>query len=134
MTSPRGRALTVFAALFAMLAVSNALKGLRLGGDQTGFVLFGERLAGTPNTVAGLVFGVFLALYATSIWRMRHLAVPLAWLYAAYVMTNLVLYTLRTPMPPGVGYVVFAAVYSLVAIGVSAGAAFLLTRRRADLV
>ena len=48
----RGQALSIFAVLFALLAVSNLLKPLQLGGEQiTGFVFFGQRLAGTANTI-----------------------------------------------------------------------------------
>jgi hypothetical protein len=133
MTRARGRTLTTFAVLFAVLAVSNLLKPLQLGGPETGFVLFGKRLSGSANTVAGPLFGVFLAVYAAGVWGMRRWALPLAWLYAAYVVVNLVLFTVRTPTPPGVGYMLFGLVYMLVAIGVSGGAALLLSRRKAEL-
>ena len=67
----RGRALTVFAALFIVLAVSNFLKPLQVGGEQTGFVLFGRRLSGTPNTIAGPLFGAYLLVYAIGILGMK---------------------------------------------------------------
>jgi hypothetical protein len=123
----------LYTALFAVLAVSNFLKPLRLGGAQTGFVLFGERLAGTANTVAGPLFGLYLLLYATAIWRRDPIALPLGIAYAVYVVANLVLYTARNPRPPGAGYLVFMVVYAAVAIGVSAGAVALLARERAAL-
>lgn len=129
----RGAALTTFAVLFGVLAVSNLLKPLQLGGAQTGFVLFGERLTGTANAVAGPLFGLFLLLYAVGIWGMRRWVVPLAWLYAAYVVANLILFTFRTETPPGIGYKLFGLVYMLVAIGVSGGAALILSRRKAEL-
>jgi hypothetical protein len=129
----RGRALTTFAVLFAVLAVSNLLKPLRLGGEQTGFVLFGERLSGTANAVAGPLFGAFLLAYAAGIWRMRRFALGMAYAYAAYVIVNLVLFNVRTPQPPGAGYLLFGIVYAAVAIGVSSGAAYLLAKRRPEL-
>jgi hypothetical protein len=129
----RGRALTVCAVLFGVLAVSNLLKPLQLGGAQTGFVLFGRRLSGTANAVAGPLFGVFLAVYAASIWRMKRLALPLAHLYAGYVVLNLVLFMIVTERPSGPGRLAFGLVYAAVAGGVSVGAARLLSRRRADL-
>lgn len=132
-TSARGPLLTTFAVLFALLAGSNLLKPLQLGGAQTGFVFFGERLTGTANTIAGPLFGLFLLVYALGIWNMRRFALPMARLYAAYVIVNLVLFTIRTPVPPGVGYAVFGLVYSVVAIGISVWAAVALGRRRADL-
>jgi hypothetical protein len=118
--------------LFALLAVSNFLKPLQVGGSQTGFVLFGERLSGLPNAGAGPLFGLYLAVYALGIWRLRRYALPMGYAYAAYVVANLVLFTIRAPQPPGVGPMIFGLVYSGVAIGVSAGAVMLL-RRRADL-
>ena len=121
----------LYAALFAVLAVSNFSKPLQLGGAQTGFVFFGERLAGTANAVAGPLFGLYLLLYAVAIWRRQSIALPLAVVYATYVVLNLVLYTVRNPRPPGAGYLAFMLVYAVVAIGVSAGAAVFLARDRA---
>ena len=128
----RGPALTTFAVLFAVLAVSNFLKPLQLGA-QTGFVFFGRRLAGTPNAIAGPLFGAFLLAYAAGIWGMRRYALPLAYLYAAYVIVNLICFNVRNVRPPGAGYLVFGIVYSVVAIGVSSGAAWLLARRKTAL-
>jgi hypothetical protein len=109
------------------------MKPFRLGGEQTGFVLFGERLSGTANAVAGPVFGAFLLAYAAGIWRMKRFALEMAYAYAAYVILNLVLFNVRTPQPPGAGNLVFGIVYSAVAIGVSSGAAYLLAKRKPEL-
>ncbi|HEV7733980.1 MAG TPA: hypothetical protein VGR62_17550 [Candidatus Binatia bacterium] len=129
----RGTALTVFAVLFALLSVSNMLKPFQIQGAQTGFVLFGERLTGTANAIAGPLFGLFLLVYAIGIWNMRRFALPMAWLYALYVVVNLVLFTIRNETPPGVGYMIFGVVYTAIAIGVSGGSAMLLSRRTAEL-
>ena len=128
-TNGRDRALTVIAVLFVVLAVSNFMKPLQLGRD-TGFVFLGRRLAGTPNAVIGPLFGLYLLVYAIGIWNMRRWALPMGVAYAGYVVLNLILYSVRTPQPPGAGYVVFGIVYSAIAIGVSAGAVWLLARRR----
>jgi hypothetical protein len=130
----RGAWLTTAAILFGILAVSNLSKPLQIGGERTGFVFFGERLSGTPNAIAGPLFGVFLAVYAVSIWRMRRPALAMAWTYAAYVLANLILFRYRTPQPPGgdVG-LAFGIVYAIVAIGTSAGTALVLTRRAGEL-
>lgn len=53
-----------FAILFFILGISNVLKPLQLLGEQTGFVLFGERLTGTANAIAGPLFGLSLFVYA----------------------------------------------------------------------
>lgn len=125
------RALKIFAILFALLAVSNFLKPLEIG-ENTGFVLFGERLSGTANTIAGPVFGAILLAYAAGIWRLRSYALPLGIAYAAYVLANLVLYTIRMPATEQTP-LAFNVVYSVVALGVSWGAAHLLVRNRAAL-
>src|SRR5258706_16026028 len=126
----RGTALTVFAVLFGLLAVSNLLKPLQIG-SQTGFVLFGKRLSGLPNTIFGPLFGLFLAAYATGIWGMRRRALPMGIAYAIYVVVNLILFTVRMPQEPG--HLLFGIVYMTVAIGVSSGAAVLLWRRQNEL-
>jgi hypothetical protein len=125
----RGTVLTVFAVLFLLLAVSNFLKPLQLGA-QTGFVLLGRRLSGTPNLIAGPLFGAYLLVYALGILRLRAWALPMGLLYGLYVLANLVLFNLRNTPPPGVGYKVFGLVYTVVALGVSWGAVYLLKQRR----
>src|SRR5262245_25310802 len=131
--SARGRLLTTAAVLFALLAVSNLLKPLQIGGAETGVVFFGKRLAGTANTIAGPAFGLALLAYATGIWRMRRWVLPLAWAYAAYVLANLALFSVRTPQVPGFVRQVFGIVYAVIAVAVSAGTALLLSRRKQHL-
>lgn len=125
------RMFTVFAVLFGLLAISNLLKPFRFGGDQTGFVLLGERLSGLANTIAGSVFGLFLALYAFGIWQRKRFALPMGHAYATYVVLNLLLFSVKNVTPPGAGYVIFGIMYSLIAVGVSLGAAIFLTKNRA---
>ena len=132
-TANRGQALTIFAVLFGLLAISNLLKPLHIGGEQTGFVFFGQRLSGTPNMLIGPLFGIFLAVYAYGIWNMRRFALPMGHAYALYVILNLILFSMRTETPPGVGYVIFCIVYSVVAVGVALGSAILITKRKAEL-
>ena len=134
MRAERGPFLTVAAILFGLLAISNLSKPLQIG-PHTGFVLFGERLDGMANLIAGPIFGALLATYAYGVWTMRRWAVPLGGLYAAYVVANLVLFPFRTPPPPnaGTGWQVFGLVYAAIAIGVSGGAWWTLSRRRDEL-
>ena len=130
----RGTALTTFAILFSVLAVSNFLKPLQFGGPQhTGFVFFGHRTSGASNAILGPLFGLYLLVYAVGIWRLRRFALPMAYAYAAYVIVNLIAFMVRGEGQPGVGYVIFSVVYALVAIAVSSGAALILTRRKAAL-
>jgi hypothetical protein len=128
----RGPLLTTFAILFALLALSNLLKPFQLEGPSTGFVFLGQRMTGLSNAVLGPLFGVYLAVYAYGIIRMRRFAVRMGQAYAAYVVLNLVLWNVRHENPLEIG-VVLGVVYFVVAIGVSAGAAVMLTRRASEL-
>lgn len=130
--SQRGQALTIFAVLFGVLAVSNMLKPLGIG-EQTGFVFFGRRLSGLPNLILGPLFGIYLAVYAYGIWNMKRFAMPMGHAYATYVVLNLILFSMRNPSPQSNGEMVFGVVYAAVAIGVSLAAAVMLTKRKAEL-
>jgi len=129
----RGTWLTVCAILFWILAASNLLKPLQLLGAQTGFVLFGHRLSGIANSIAGPLFGLYLAVYAYGIWRMRRFALPMAHAYAAYVIVNLILFSFQDATPNTAGHMAFGIAYSTIAIGVSLGAAIAITKRKAEL-
>ncbi len=129
----RGPDLKVFAVLFALLAVSNLSKPLQLGGEQIGFIFFGQRLTGTANAIVGPLFGIYLLVYAFGIWRMKRFALPMGHAYATYVVLNLIMFTAKNPRPPGVGPIIFGIMYMTVAIGVSGGAAYLLTKHKAEL-
>jgi hypothetical protein len=128
----RGGMLTFFAVAFALLAIEDLLKPFGLEGPDTGFVFFGTRLQGS-SAVVGVMFSVFLLMYALGIWRMRRYALPMAYAYAAYVVLNLVLFTVKGPPPKTQGEMVFGIVFSIVAIAGSWTAAVLLTRRRGQL-
>ncbi len=127
----RGTALTVFAILFGLLAISNLLKPLQLT-SSAGFVFFGKRLSGAPNMVLGPLFGILLAVYSYGIWNMRRFALPIAHAYATYVILNLILFSFQVPEGANLG-MAFMVAYSAVAIGVSLGSAILLTQRKAEL-
>jgi hypothetical protein len=131
-TPKRDGIMTTFAVLFALLAISNLLKPLQLG-EQTGFVFFGTRLTGWANSVAGPLFAAYLAVYAHAIWTQRRHAIPLAHAYALYVLVNLYLYNANYGQPPGLGYLLFGIAYVTIAVGVSLGAAIVLTRRKEQL-
>ena len=61
-------------------------------------------------------------------WNRRRIALPIALVYAVYVPLNMILFA-RHP-PPNSGGPLFAAVYALVAIGVSGGGALYLLAHR----
>lgn len=120
-----------FALLFALMALSDLLKPF-VYTSSVGFVLLGQRLSGTPNVIAALVFAALLTTYAQAIWTERRYALHLGIAYAAYVVANLVLWNFRKP--PGTQLsLVFIVPYLIAAIGVSSGAAALLWRHRARL-
>ena len=80
----RGTALTIFAICFALLAVSNLWKPVaQMHSSQAGFVFFGTKLTGTANLIIGPLFGIFLAIYAFGIWRMKRYAMAMAHAYAS---------------------------------------------------
>jgi len=120
-----------FALLFALMALSNALKPFAYTAT-IGFVLLGQRLTGTANVVGALAFATFLAIYAQSIWAERRRALPLGVAYALYVVANLALWNVQKPAEEAVP-LLFALPYLVSAIGVSSGAALLLWRNRARL-
>jgi len=120
-----------FAVVLALLAVTDLLKPMRLEGADTGWCS-SEAAHGSAGALAGAGVGLFLATYAFGIWGLRRWVLPIAWLYAAYVTTNLILFPFRTPQPPdaGLGYAVFGVVYAVLGIGGSVTLAVLLGRRR----
>lgn len=128
----RGRALTIFAILFGLLALSDLLKPV-FANERTGFVFFGARLSGVANAIIGPLFGIFLAVYAYGIWNMRRFALPMAHAYTTYVILNLILFTFRNPTPDSMVEQIFGWVYAVIAIGVSLSAAVMITKRKADL-
>ena len=131
LTDRRDRVLATLAVLMGILAFSNLMKpiGQALRPESsTGFVFFGTRLHGLANAVVGPLFGIFLAVYAWAAWNRRRIALPMGLVYAVYVPVNMILFA-RHP-PPNSGGPLFAAVYALVAIGVSGGGALYLRAHR----
>jgi len=131
---PRGAALTILALLLALMAVSDFGKPFAHH-QGVGFVFFGARLSGTPNLIVAPIFGVILAVYVYGILAMRKFALQLGIFYAAYVLLNMPLFILRyhgTAVMQEHSWA-YLVPYPFVAIGVSAGAAWLLYRRKAGL-
>ena len=124
-------ALRICGVLFCLLAVSNFTKFLEFD-DHTGFMLFGMRQRGTPNLVFGWLFGIYLLIYGIGVMRMRAYALPMGVAYAVYVILNLILFTVRMP-EEAFARPIFGLVYSIVAIGVSGGAVYLLRKNRSVL-
>lgn len=128
----RGVALTIFAILFVLLAISNFLKPV-MANAQTGFVFFGTRTSGIANLILGPLFGVILLVYAAGIWWLKRFAMPLAWIYAGYVVVNMALFSVKAPPPRSRNEAVFAIASVVVGIAVPLAAAIILSRRRPEL-
>jgi hypothetical protein len=132
MQKNRGAALTLFAIAFALMAISNFMKPLKMS-PNVGFVFFGYKLSGFANDIVGPIFGLILALYAYGIWTMRRFALPLAHFYVTYVILNTLMFTLRnwsTPVMPPLG---FWSLYVIIGVGVPLASAIILTQRKAEL-
>lgn len=129
----RGPVLTTFAILFVILALSNFSKPFHLD-PNAGFVFFGFKTHGLANAILGPLFGLILITYAVGIWRMRRWVLPIAGAYAAYVILNLVLYSIRNAGSQNQPQPLFMLAYIAIAVGVSAGSAILLYRRHTELV
>lgn len=123
--------LKVCGVLFCLLAVSNLVKPLELH-EHHGFVFFGMRQRGSWNLVLGPLAAVFLAVYGLGVLRLRAYALPMGRIYAAWVICNLILFTVRMS-DEALARPIFGIVYAIIAIGVSSGAVRLLARNRAAL-
>jgi hypothetical protein len=123
--------LKVCGVLFCLLAVSNLLKPLEMDVHQ-GFVFLGMRQRGTWNLVLAPLAALYLAVYGAGVLRMRAYALPMGRIYAAWVIANLILFTVRMS-DEALARPIFGIVYSIVAIGVSSGAVRLLARNRSAL-
>jgi hypothetical protein len=127
----RGAALTIFAILFALLAISDISKPLshRPG---IAFVFMGVRLTGTGNMIMGPLFGFLLLVFAYGIWTMRRYALPVAYIYTAWVIVNTVLFAMKhrgEPQPS----LAFSLALTAIGIGVPLVTAVLLSRHQAEL-
>jgi hypothetical protein len=132
---PRGATLTILALLLALMALSNFGKTFTHH-SGVGFVFFGMRLSGTANMIVAPIFGIIIAVYVYGILAMRKFALLLGIVYAAYVIVNMALFVLRyhgTAVMQEHSWA-YLVPYPFVAIGVSSGAAWMLFRRRDDLI
>ena len=130
MQGRRDGILTALAAAMGLMAISNFWKPVaqHLSPESNvGFVFLGTRLHGAANLVVGPLFGALLAAYAYGVWTMRQWVVPIACVYAAYVLVNLALFMLTDPQAPSP---LLMLPYAVVAIGVSSGGAYHLLRNR----
>jgi hypothetical protein len=110
MQTKRGGFLTAMAILFGLVAIEDVLKPFGRQGPTTpvsflpriqpGIVVLGVRHTGSEAAILGPLVGAVVVRYAIGIWRMNRHAVTVAWIYTAYVILNLTLFTIRNPPAP----------------------------------
>jgi len=127
----RGTALTIFALLFVLLAISNFLKPFSHD-PGVGLVFLGVRLKGQGNAIMGPLFGLLLLIYAYGIWSMRRFALPVAYIFTAWVIINGFLFSIKNKNEPHPSPLVAIATIAI-GVGVPLATAIILTRRQADL-
>ncbi|MGA9724305.1 MAG: hypothetical protein WBQ86_17730 [Candidatus Binatus sp.] len=127
----RGPALTVFALLFVLLAISDFAKPLQHS-PGVGFVYMGVRQSGAANAIMGPLFGFLLLVYAYGIWTMRRYALPVAYIFTAWVIVNTILFTIKNHAVEHPSLLV-AIISTAIGIGVPLATAIILSRRQADL-
>jgi hypothetical protein len=108
-------------------------KMMGMDAPATGIMFLGALHTGPSATILGVLLAAILFFYAIGIWRMKRYAMTLAWSYAAYVILNVTLFTVRTPPPRTRGSILFAVVYLIGAITLTVSTAISLTRRRSEL-
>ena len=123
--------LKVLGVLFCVLAISNFTKVLEMQ-PNVGLVFFGMRQRGMPNMILAPLAGLFLLAYGISVLRMKKIALPMGRIYAVYVLLNLILFTVRMS-DEALARPIFGIVYSMIALGGSWGAAYLLSKHQAEL-
>jgi hypothetical protein len=132
MAQKRGTALTVFALLFVLLAISDFAKPL-LQSPTVGLVFLGVRQSGSANAILGPLFGICLLIYAYGIWTMRRYALPVAYIFTGWVVINTVLYSMKNSHLSDRPSLPIAVIETAIGIGVPLATALLLSRRQNDL-
>lgn len=128
----RDTALTIFALLFVLLAISDFAKPLSHS-PGVGFVFMGVRQSGSANAILGPMFGIGLLIYAYGIWTLRRYALPVAYIFTAWVVINTVLFSMKNSHVPQRPSLPVAVVTTAIGIGVPLATALLLSRRQHDL-
>ena len=129
----RGLLLTALAILFAMAAIQDLLKPLHFEGPTTGLVFLGTRLSGSANLVMSVVLAIFLASYAIGVWRMNKYALTLGFIYAVYVVFNIVIFSIKYAGEDN-GSPAFLFGFVISAVAIPWASVIVLWRRRDELV
>lgn len=136
----------ICAALIIFRAFTNFAKLFQ--GEQATLVFFGQILHGADTYFLAAVVGVFMLVTGLAMWRGGTWALPLIGVYAAYVTTNLLAWTIANPgeldrvgrmlgepsdpsLLRPIGAALFLG-YCVVALIITAGPAWILYRERSD--
>ena len=129
-----GVVLTISALIFVVAAVQSILKPFATD-PSAGFMLLGLRTDGLLEAIAARVHAALMLGTAYGIWRLKRYALYFLLAYTPYVLLNLILFSLRYdwPAPGGLPVPLIVVMYSLIALGVPGGTAYVLSRRRLEL-
>jgi len=83
--------------------------------------------------VMSVVLAIFLASYAVGIWRMNKYALTLGFIYAVYVVFNIVIFSIKYA-GQDTGSAAFLVGFVISAIAIPWASVILLWRRRDELV
>lgn len=138
----------VFVRICALLIILRSFTNFAklFQGEEATLVLFGQILRGGDGAIPSLIVGVFMLATGTALWIGGKWALPLIAGYAAYVAINLLTWSLTNPeefvhvgarfssaTDPSqlhqLGVLAYLG-YCLVAIGTTAGPAWLLWKER----
>jgi hypothetical protein len=134
----------VCAGLIALRSVTNFAKLFQ--GDEATLVSFGQILRGADAALPAFVIGVFMLATGIAMWSARRWAFPLIAAYATYVLVNLLVWAVVNPQEfervgarfssatdPStlhwIGILGYVG-YCIVAIGTTAGPAWILWKER----
>jgi hypothetical protein len=134
----------VCAALIVLRSFTNFAKLFQ--GESATLVLFGQILRGADAALPSLIVGAFMLVTGIALWTGARWAFPLIVAYAAYVAVNLLTWSVMNPEEfqhvgarfssstdaaelYRTGIIAFLG-YCLVALGTTAGPAWILWKRR----
>jgi hypothetical protein len=120
--------LRILAVLIALRGVMNIGKPL---GTGTGLVFLGTLLTGTPMLILAPLLGVYMIVWAWTLWRVRGVALWMGVPYLALIAVNIFRFPSAMGLPAGVTMPMYA-VYGIVALGVPALALWLVVTLRRE--
>jgi hypothetical protein len=100
-------------------------------GTGSGLVFLGTLLTGTPMLILAPLLGLYMIVWAWTLWHLQAAALWLGLPYLAFVVVNIVRFPIATGLPAYATLPMYA-VYGLVAIGAPALALWLVASLRRE--